>query len=251
MKSDKKVKYYKDNFKSIYEIYQQVNTIEKTKNIQSLNFLSIDYKNKKIEFPFYKNHITLRKWINSIIICRQFYSKEKIIKEAFENIGIFIAKYHKISNTSEVTKYNLTEDDPTKSEQPNCFLHGDLTDNNILINKSHEIIIIDWESTPMLNFHFNYGNALWDLVWFANALLRPSPGTYFNTNKRIELVIYFLNGYESLNKFDKDLFITYYKKNIEHLNNKIYRNKNLYNRILLKKHINNWEILGKQLVQTN
>jgi len=246
MTSRKRVKYYLNNFNSISDRYNQAEKISEISNVKSINILSSDDKNNKIEFEYYEDYITLRKWCNSLLL-KNIHLTVKI-EEVFENIGVFIAKYHGMPPSSNADKYQLLEVNSKKHTQFNCFLHGDLTDNNILINDNYEVIIIDWEPTPIVNLFFNYGNALWDIVWFSNTLLRPSPGTFFKTRTRINFVKRFLEGYEKVHHIDLVSFFLYFDNNVSKLVTKIYKNKDPYHKLLYKKHLKNWKTLEKQLL---
>ncbi len=248
MTPDTIVKYYNDNFNLICSNYKNAQKITGVRNVSSIEYLIFDKENQKIEFTYYSDYITLRKWINSIIIGRKFGAKEEVIRDVFNNIGVFIAKYHLEFSDSIETKAYLSEFDSLRFKNTMCFLHGDLTDNNILINNNNEVIIIDWESTPILNPYFNYGSSLWDVCWFINSLLRPSPGTFFNTASRIRLVKYFIEGCDSITHIDKDLLFIYYKSNLEKRIHSIYKKNNIYNKVLYRKHLKNWRSLQSQFI---
>jgi len=239
--SMKIVKSYKGNFEFIYKNYIRANEIKDIENVKAIKYLNFDNKTREIEFTFYENYKNLRAWYNSILLSKRYSSNEKHLQKAFESIGVFIAKYHKIPATSIADKIPLHDSNNYPGSNLKGFLHSDLTDNNILINNNYDIIIIDWEPTPIVDSYFNYGNILWDIVWFSNTLLKPSPGTYFDTGKRIKIVKHFLNGYEKIQKIDMNSYFSYFNENISNLNYRIYLEKNLYNKIMLKRHFKNWK----------
>ncbi len=241
------IKHYDSNFDLIYDNYIYSNKVSGVENVRSIELINIDKENTNIEFVYYDGYQTLRNRINDLIRKRKFMIEKDAIATTLYNIGVFIAKYHSEQGKRDTVRHNFKHIQNNDFQGIHCFLHGDLTDNNIVVNSNNETVIIDWEPTPVVKSFFNFGNPLWDICWFINALLKPSPGTYFYTSKRVELVKSFTDGYRSVSELNTGLVYEYFKENIANLINNIYNNSSIVNSIIKRKHLNNWEQLSLEI----
>jgi tRNA A-37 threonylcarbamoyl transferase component Bud32 len=76
------------------------------------------------------------------------------------------------------------------------FLHGDLSVSNVCVGVSDcQLIIIDWQMTPIYGGRSTYGTRYFDIMWFiANLILRPDMRFLFN-NPVDPVVRAFLDAY--------------------------------------------------------
>lgn len=75
------------------------------------------------------------------------------------------------------------------------FMHGDFTVSNTFFTpRTNEIALLDWCAAPVLNDDVNWGDQMWDLVWFSRSLAANAPRhqRHQATVRQIEV---FVDGY--------------------------------------------------------
>jgi hypothetical protein len=138
------------------------------------------------------------------------YEQLGFLKKLFYRIGKCVYQIHTESQIfKEIPKRTFPKGFfSDRFKDTPVFLHGDFTLNNLLYKmQTDEIVIIDWNTSPIFPFSANYGPRYWDLSFFISSLFYSSFSTFFSYGLRKKLALEFLNGYSSENEHNsKALF---------------------------------------------
>jgi aminoglycoside phosphotransferase (APT) family kinase protein len=120
------------------------------------------------------------------------------------------------------------------------FLHGDLSVSNVCVMDSEpQIIIIDWQMTPLHGGRSTYGTRYFDIMWFiSNLILRPDM-KFLYSNPVEPVVRAFLDAYFDSVEFayNPDTVATYATKffanEMPRSRNEIFQYSKVKSRLLL------------------
>ncbi|MCF7906880.1 hypothetical protein K9K85_01190 [Patescibacteria group bacterium] len=126
---------------------------------------------------------------------------EKLIKMAGRSLGV-IHKNLTLSSKNAIEFSNFFD---TDKEDPCAFLHGDFNLNNLQYDLSYNLIILDWDITPVVGQGINHGPIYWDIFCFVNAIfVSPPYSNIFSKRrhylKRKKMADLFISSYEQNSK---------------------------------------------------
>lgn len=151
--------------------------------------------------------------------------KDERLLELLKRAGQALAAIHEKLVLPEQMKHKL----PTEwmaCPDENVFIHGDFAGFNLCFDElSGRLVILDWNSAPLLKNVATYGSRFFDIVWFVIFIFYGAPRRcLFNWNAQ-DMVNTFLSGYaeshpEIIQRLSIDfepLMRRYYRKTIWYL----------------------------------
>jgi aminoglycoside phosphotransferase (APT) family kinase protein len=151
--------------------------------------------------------------------------KDERLFELFKKAGQALAVVHEKLVLPEEMKHELP-DEWMASPDENVFIHGDFAGFNLCFDESSgRLVILDWNSAPLLGQTVTYGSRFFDIIWFVIFIFYGAPRRcLFNWDAQ-SMTNAFLSGYaeyhpeiiQRLSGDFKPLMRRYYRKTVWYL----------------------------------
>lgn len=130
-----------------------------------------------------------------------------------QRLGHCLAEIHK--NLKLPAELSIELPSAFDLNRDKVFLHGDLSVNNVCYSVStKELVLIDWQMTPLFGGRSTYGCCYFDLMWFVGDLINRPFVRFLYSNPVAPVAAAFLESYFEVSKaqFDSNDLRRYAKR---------------------------------------
>lgn len=93
-------------------------------------------------------------------------------------------------------EFRLPLPDAFVLEHNEVFIHGDLTVDNVCVDLARtQIVILDWQMTPLYGGHATYGTRYFDVLWFIGTMLNRPKTSFLFGNPVAPVARIFMESY--------------------------------------------------------
>jgi aminoglycoside phosphotransferase (APT) family kinase protein len=151
--------------------------------------------------------------------------KDERLFELLKKAGQALAVVHEKLVLHEEMKHELPAE-WLDSPNENVFIHGDFAGFNLCFDESScRLVILDWNSAPLLGNVATYGSRFFDIIWFVTFLFYGAPWRCLFNWDAPAMANAFLSGYaeshpeiiQRLSSDSKPLMRRYYHKTVWYL----------------------------------
>ncbi len=123
-----------------------------------------------------------------------------------DQLGCALAEIHKTLQLPD----SMMREMPVEwiaDAKDNVYIHGDLTTENVFLQRdTRELVILDWSTTRLLGAEYTFGVRYFDLVFFARHLVGALPFKSYFTGRVNDLIDRFLFAYFGAAAENLDLY---------------------------------------------
>jgi aminoglycoside phosphotransferase (APT) family kinase protein len=151
--------------------------------------------------------------------------KDERLLELFKKVGRALAAIHAKLALPENMKHELPAEWMAHPGE-NVFIHGDFAGFNLCFDESSgRLVILDWNSAPLLGHVATYGSRFFDIIWFVIFIFYGAPRRCLFNWDAPAMADAFLEGYaeshpeiiQRLSSDFKPLMRRYYRKTVWYL----------------------------------